>query len=167
MLQKAVQAHEQYRGRGRAPMSSEADTSDDLSFFGGRARVVKPDDTPTPSMTPPPPPPLPPPQRQEYQPPQQHYSTSRLPEQPYQFPFLYEDNTSHQRNNDSDGQYQTIAQLSGGWDGLFHEVPGPSYGLPTQGGGVYTGGPNQGQPIGDGAMLDDRWASFMNYGFIG
>ena len=31
---------------------------------------------------------------------------------------------------------------------------------------MYTGGPNQGQPIGDGAMLDDRWASFMNYGFI-
>jgi hypothetical protein len=23
---------------------------------------------------------------------------------------------------------------------------------------VCTGGPNQGQPIGDGAMLDDRWA---------
>ena len=77
------------------------------------------------------------------------------------------DNISHQRNIDSNRQYQTIAQLSGGWDGLFHEVPGPSYGLPTQGGGVYTGGPNQGQPIGDGAMLDDRWASFMNYGFIG
>ena len=49
--------------------------------------------------------------------------------------------------------------------GLFHKVP--SYGLLRQRGGVYTGDPNQGQLIGDGAMLDDRWASFMNYGFIG
>ena len=48
--------------------------------------------------------------------------------------------------------------------GLFHEVP--SYGLLRQGSGVYTRDPNQGQLIGDGAMLDDRWALFMNYGFI-
>ncbi|KIJ99350.1 hypothetical protein K443DRAFT_8425 [Laccaria amethystina LaAM-08-1] len=81
--------------------------------------------------------PPPPQQQRQYQPPQQRYSMSRLHEQPYQLPFLSIDNINHQRNNDSNGQYQTIAQLSGGWVGLFHEVPGPSYGLPTQGGGVY------------------------------
>ena len=46
--------------------------------------------------------------------------------------------------------------------GLFRVVSGPSYGLPRQGSGV-----NQGQLIGNGAMLNDRWASFMNRGLLG
>lgn len=103
--------------------------------------------------------------------------------------------------------YETFADLSGGWNGLFHEVPShaPAYGLQhhyrssttnTTSQGVHHGDhddqsatarepahgtlgtPHQlyqqqyslptgtsGQP--EGVMLDDRWASFMNYGVMG
>ncbi|KAF8180108.1 hypothetical protein BJ912DRAFT_981752, partial [Pholiota molesta] len=103
--------------------------------------------------------------------------------------------------------YETFADLSGGWSGLFHEVPShaPAYGLQhhhrssatdTTNPGMHhdghddqhaaarepahgsLGAPHQlyqqqyslptgtnGQP--EGVMLDDRWASFMNYGVMG
>ncbi|KAJ3503887.1 hypothetical protein NLJ89_g8234 [Agrocybe chaxingu] len=80
---------------------------------------------------------------------------------------------------------QTFADLSGGWNGMFHEVA-PAYGLRISntranllGRGSparlnnTSAGPSAGQsqqypqsftPINnDAVMLDDRWASFMNY----
>ncbi|PPQ92520.1 hypothetical protein CVT25_010353 [Psilocybe cyanescens] len=78
-------------------------------------------------------------------------------------------------------QYQTFADLSGGWNGMFHEVP--SYGLhrsyantaSTPGGhdqhmetlpGINTSSQSyraRGSNPSDEVMLDDRWASFMDY----
>ncbi|KDR74952.1 hypothetical protein GALMADRAFT_249900 [Galerina marginata CBS 339.88] len=96
-------------------------------------------------------------------------------------------------------QYQTFADLSGGWNGLFHEVPEPSYGLQRSSAGLSSNananasssnsgarpqrvanlaGAGQHQqpqrqnrqtvaPVpGEGQMLDDRWASFMNYDLL-
>jgi hypothetical protein len=55
----------------------------------------------------------------------------------------------------------TFADLSGGWDGLFHEVSQSSYGFPS------TSTSHTMQPSGEGAMLDDRWAAFMhNYSIL-
>lgn len=63
----------------------------------------------------------------------------------------------------SDGR-ATFADLSQGWDGLFHETPslapGMSYLQPAPSYPVNNG-------YGEGAMLDDRWSSFMhNYSIL-
>jgi hypothetical protein len=58
-----------------------------------------------------------------------------------------------------DNYQATFADLSGGWDGLFHEVPQPSY--------TFTTTSHTMQPSGEGTMLDDRWGSFMhNYSIL-
>jgi hypothetical protein len=64
-------------------------------------------------------------------------------------------------DNYLDNFQPTFSDLSGGWDGLFHEVPQPSFNF---------GSNSTSYPMhlsGEGAMLDDRWASFVhNYSAI-
>ena len=81
---------------------------------------------------------------------------------------------------------QTFADLSGGWNGLFHEVSGPQHsaysylsghgstshqhsgtGPGWRAQGTSSNHPHSYTPLGsDTLMLDDRWASFMNYGVL-
>ncbi|KIY70219.1 hypothetical protein CYLTODRAFT_371322 [Cylindrobasidium torrendii FP15055 ss-10] len=78
-------------------------------------------------------------------------------------------------------QYTTFADLTQGWDGLFHETSvGPGMGLGFGGGGGRIGpghGMGDGTGIGGGLrvgtginadeMMDDRWVNFMNnYGIM-
>jgi hypothetical protein len=155
MLDKALQAHSQHPGLQEPLLSDE-----ELSFFSSQTPVVsQPFTSPTPA-------PLqlqsqptysgqfkihdPPPVMDSLVPP-------LLPHDPIASkPLSLPDNYNH-----LDTFQATFAELSGGWDGLFHEVPQPSYGYTS------TSMSHVMQPFGETAMLDDRWASFMhNYNIL-
>jgi len=132
MLQKALRARELYRQR-KEPVVLEAQLDDELFIFGGRTRLVSP-----PSPTPPDSP-----QSTTYKPldPTRSYSagsSSALNEPLTQPP----ETCLHSQ--------ATFADLSGGWNGLFHEVPQPS--------GVTCSSYN----ASNASMLDDRWSCFMH-----
>ncbi|KAF8077998.1 hypothetical protein FPV67DRAFT_26495 [Lyophyllum atratum] len=147
MLQKASQAREHYRQR-RAPVVTETQPDDELAIFGGRTRLV----STLPSLA---------------LPSSKAKSNARTIQQPLRPACPTEqqfslDGVLHQNSPLADrhlGNLQaTFADLSGGWDGLFHEVPQPSHGFPGNPGSPY---PAAG--LGEGVMLDDRWSSFMHH----
>ncbi|KNZ81115.1 hypothetical protein J132_03107 [Termitomyces sp. J132] len=143
MLEKAFHAKERYRQR-QPPVVHETRPDDELSIFGGRTRLVASQST-----------------------------TSTLSNSGLDVNLF----TSSSADEALDSQVQdhtryrsdprnenvTFADLSGGWDGLFHGAPQPnSRHLPGNSSSPY--------PIlesGDGTMLDDRWSSFMhNYNIL-
>jgi len=139
-------------------MLSDSQPDDELSIFAGRTRLVSSEQ----SFASPVPAPR--------QPPSKPTHTSGQPgTYPHQGPLdhrllPHEPLPSmHVVLPDSylDNYHATFADLSGGWDGLFHEVPQPSYGYTTN------PTPHAVRPSGEGAMLDDRWTSFMhNYNIL-
>ncbi|KAG6864818.1 hypothetical protein C0991_006939 [Blastosporella zonata] len=158
MLEKAFQARERYRQRQK-PVLPEARPDDELSIFGGRTRLVSTHPVITSliaaanggcssSESPP-----------------QTSSQANPPIAPS------DDDLQNQRHSHNNAFYTTqrqtnqrspratFADLSGGWDGLFHEVPRPSRGVPPQG---TMNSPYPALESGDAAMLDDRWSSFMH-----
>ncbi|KAF8653676.1 hypothetical protein AX16_003827 [Volvariella volvacea WC 439] len=81
--------------------------------------------------------------------------------------------SAHSRNEEDVPMQtsRTFADLSGGWDGLFREVPAPTFGMqaaPASSGRQEHLNPlYQQHPVGEGGMIDDRWSSFMhNYGIV-
>lgn len=66
-------------------------------------------------------------------------------------------------DNYLDNAQATFSDLSGGWDGLFHEIPQPLYTLsPTR-----SSSSDAVHSSGEDTMLDDRWASFVhNYSIL-
>ncbi|KAG6816394.1 hypothetical protein H0H87_006306 [Tephrocybe sp. NHM501043] len=160
MLQKASQAREQSQRR-QAPIVPEARPDDELSIFGGRTRLVSShlesatqplprpiDATPTiessrssASQT----------RNQAGLP-----SSTSSPSPSFNIAPQRNHHNSHtQQQFDQRNHPTTFADLSGGWDGLFHEVPQPSRARST-------GSPYPALESGDVTMLDDRWASFMH-----
>ena len=156
MLHKALEAHSQHSE------SHEGDSQpdDELSLFAGQTRLISPEQPFTsPAPTPKP--------RQSQAKPNhggplgvyaQHSSSlghqlvphEPLPNKRVFFPDNYPENFQ-----------ATFSDLSGGWDGLFHEIPQPSYAF---GSSTHSHSP---RPSGEGAMLDDRWSSFMhNYNIL-
>ncbi|KAF8237437.1 hypothetical protein L208DRAFT_1247461 [Tricholoma matsutake] len=157
MLRKALQAHSQH-SNPHDTILSDSHPDDELSIFAGRTRLVSPEQpftspatTPRPSQS-----------RLTHNEPLGVYSQQlgsldhqllpreSLPNKQVFLPDNYIDN------------YQaTFSDLSGGWDGLFHEVPQPSYAVAS------SSTSHTIHPSGDGAMVDDRWASFMhNYNIL-
>jgi hypothetical protein len=155
MLEKAFRAREHFQAR-HEPVLSETQPDDELSIFGGKTRLVNPQQRPaSPTIAP-----------LTSQPKPVGLTTNQGAFDQYfrehhQQPALPESAGSHSGNY-LDNLQATFADLSGGWDGLFHEVPGPSYGLATNSNPTYPP-----QQSGDGVMLDDRWSSFMhNYSIL-
>lgn len=150
MLQKAFRAREHFHER-REPVPSDAQHDDELSIFGGKTRLVGRHGSSA-SLT------IAPatPQSQPIHPTRNQTTLNQrqftgpqqamVPETHATYPSNYLDNLR-----------ATFADLSGGWDGLFHEVPGPSSGFATNSNPAYPA-----QQTGDAVMLDDRWSSFMH-----
>jgi hypothetical protein len=157
MLHKATQANSQHPGLHPA-VFSDSQPDDELSIFAGQTRLVSPEQpfiSPTPT-------PRPSASKLTHSGQLGIYSQqlgslehSLLPHEPLPnkqvfLPDSYLDNFP-----------ATFSDLSGGWDGLFHEVPQPSYASASSS-TSYTM-----HSSGEGAMLDDRWASFMhNYNIL-
>ncbi|GLB35003.1 putative fungal specific transcription factor [Lyophyllum shimeji] len=152
MLQKAHKARENYRQR-RSPLVEEIRPDDELSIFGGKTRLVSP------------PPPLALPSSSK---PKPHTHSS---EQTPHHPCSMEQRSLRDRILHQDGElsdcylenfHATFADLSGGWDGLFHEVPQASQALAANVGSPYSVPGSV-----EGPMLDDRWSAFMhNYNIL-
>ncbi|KAF9467158.1 hypothetical protein BDZ94DRAFT_1305645 [Collybia nuda] len=156
MLQKAFRAREHFHER-REPIPSETQHDDELSIFGGKTRLVNPQQFPvSPFMAPGVP------QLKSALPArnQTAFAHEQFPGHLQQI--TASENHARSSSNYLDNLQATFADLSGGWDGLFHEVPGPSYGLSTNTNPTYPV-----QQSGNGIMLDDRWSSFMhNYSIL-
>lgn len=155
MLQKAFRAREHFHER-REPVPSDAQHDDELSIFGGKTRLVGPhESSASPTIAP---------AKSQSQPVHPTRNQPALNQRQFTGPqqaMVPEIHTSYP-NNYLDSLQATFADLSGGWDGLFHEVPGPSYGLATNSNTTY-----HAQQSGDGVMVDDRWSSFMhNYSIL-
>jgi hypothetical protein len=156
MLHKALQAHSQLSE------SHEVDSQpdDELSLFAGQTRLVSPEQPFTsPAPTPKPRQPQSKPtlggQHGIYSPQLGSSDHHLLPHEPLPNKQVF------LPDNYLDNFQATFSDLSGGWDGLFHEVPQPSYAF----------APNSvshtAHPSGEGAMLGDRWSSFMhNYNIL-
>lgn len=146
MLQKAFQAREHYRERHEVVLA-EAQPDEELAIFGGQTRLISPEKV-FGSSAPSTPPLQLKPNFNEHTP---------LDSQ------LVKNSDEAQRMNVPDGYLDnlqaTFADLTGGWDGLFHEVPQPCHGN--------FGVQYPAHESGEGAMLDDRWSSFMhNYSIL-
>lgn len=147
MLQKAYEARERYLSR-REPTYNDGQPDDELSIFGGQTRLVNPKESTI------------------AQPPRHaaadHRPSKVAPEGIVLSPVYPDPRVDTPQQYDYN--HTTFADLSGGWDGLFHEVPRPAYETRSN------SGPRQSvNPIasGEGAMLDDKWSSFMhNYGIL-
>jgi hypothetical protein len=157
MHDKAVQAHSQHSDL-HMPVLSDSQADDEFAIFAGQTRLVSPEQpftSPTPA-------------------PRQSHSklihrgqieTFPLPASPLDHRLLPHELLSCKPSVSTDSYldtYQaTFADLSGGWNGFFHEVPQSSYGFAS------TSSPHHMQPSGEGSMLDDRWTSFMhNYNIM-
>lgn len=159
MLHKALQAHSQHNGLPEPMLSDPAsEVEDEVSIYLGQPRVVGPERPPA-IVTPTPPllQTVPTPHRghhEIYSQPSSLQDHSLLSHEPLT------SKPATLPDNDLDHFRATFADLSGGWDGLFHEVPQPSYGFAST-------ATSHMQPSGEGTMLDDRWASFMhNYNIL-
>ncbi|KAF5384413.1 hypothetical protein D9615_003300 [Tricholomella constricta] len=149
MLKKASLARDHYNQR-RAPVVTETQPDDELSIFGGRTRLV-------PSVRLLSPEPMSNRRHSSPQTPHPKGPTGQLSAL---------DGAANQSSTPPDryldNLHATFADLSGGWDGLFHEVPQPSHGLPGT-----SRSPYPPPESGEGAMLEDRWSSFMhNYSIL-
>ncbi|RDB23841.1 putative transcriptional regulatory protein C1F7.11c [Hypsizygus marmoreus] len=157
MLQKAYEARERYNQR-REPVLHETQAEDELSIFSGRTRLVNPEQSLAspvigPSVLKP-----------------HSGSSNRTYVEPTAFhpppprpsmlsPHSLEQTLLHGETllpeGSLDNLQATFADLSGGWEGLFYEIPQPP------------GNSSSIQGSGEGAMLDDRWTSFMhNYSIL-
>lgn len=189
MLQKALQAQERYQGHTEAVPLDEAQ-AEELSIFGGQTRLFNPspEQTFSPALIPSrplrqttiPAPVYPGPSNTFHSAPihahcqptytQPRPSQSMVPQQISKEGRIYSNSDGRVAppppppvSHGPDTQMTTFADLSGGWDGMFYEVPAPSYGVQD---GLGVAQPHQ-QPVGEGAMVDDRWLSFMhNYGIL-
>lgn len=154
MLDKALQAHSQHH----EPMLSDPQTDDEFSILASQTRLGSPEQ-PSTSEVP------------AHLPAQSNsihngqFDIYPHLDRPLDHPLLPHEPLVGKPmalpDNYLDSHQATFADLSGGWDGLFHEVPQPSYtSAPTSTSHTM-------QLSGDGAMLDDRWASFMhNYSIL-
>ncbi|KAG6906781.1 hypothetical protein DXG01_012146 [Tephrocybe rancida] len=159
MLDKASQARERYTQR-QNPATSETRPDDELLIFGGQTRLVS--SQPIAIALPPPIDATPRARLSDLRTPQSKSHASQTPQLLVERPA----GSSHDHNPYVQHQPDlraTFADLSGGWNGLFHEVPQPSHSVAQEG----VGSPYPALESGDGAMLDDRWSSFMhNYNII-
>ena len=156
MLDAALKAHSQQSGLYE-PMLSDSQTDDEFSIFASQTALIKPDrpfTSPAPVYLQPHSKPVDSRQFDVYPPLPGPLDHPLLPHEPLTskpvvLPTDYLDHYQAQA---------TFADLSGGWDGLFREVPQLFMSNSTS---------HTMQPSGEGSMLDDRWASFMhNYSIV-
>lgn len=170
MLQKAIEAREYYQ-RGQHAPSGVNKTDDELSLFAGRTRVInqKMPLHPSPRSTsgisrsatlasnatslrssahhP---------RRSQFQPLAAAGPSSSSSCLQGSGPQIHDAQSGYEARN-SINKPTTIADLSGGWDGLFCEVPDPSHAMPVQ---TNIAALPQG--------MNDKWSSFMhNYEILG
>lgn len=150
MLQKAFKAREHY-SQQRTLVVTQKQPDDELSIFGGQARLVS-ETLPTSSDS----------VRSSEQSGQRELRSADLVDQLPALDGLFNHSDALQfPDYFADNAQATFADLSGGWDGMFHEVPQPAASLP--------GGSNALCLLSDSgdAMLDDRWSFFMhNYSIL-
>ncbi|KAG5639732.1 hypothetical protein H0H81_000012 [Sphagnurus paluster] len=150
MLQKAFKAREHY-SQQRTLVVTQKQPDDELSIFGGQARLVS-ETLPTSSASVP----------SSKQSGQRELRSADLVDQLPALDGLFNHSDALQfPDYFADNAQATFADLSGGWDGMFHEVPQPAASLP--------GGSNALCLLSDSgdAMLDDRWSFFMhNYSIL-
>lgn len=149
MLRKAYQARGSYQAH-LAPVLTEAQPDDELSIFGGRTRLIVPNrstghESAGPMLS--------------HTADVEDTDSGDPLHRPASVPVHH---APHPIVNLPENLQRTFADLSGGWNGLFHEIPRPSHGLP-----LHPTGNQPVHPTGSGAMLDDKWSSFMhNYGIL-
>ena len=165
MLQKAFQARSRHC-KMQQPVITEPHTEDELSIFGGRTRLVKREESfASPALAP-----------SSSSSSSQSRSTCQTPnEHPSFYPQPQGSLQDHSRpqeprpgkqvvlpDNYLANRQATFADLTGGWDGLFHEVPQSTFGSAPSFAGSYSA-----QLASESAMLDDHWISFMhNYSIL-
>ncbi|KAG7445199.1 uncharacterized protein BT62DRAFT_933002 [Guyanagaster necrorhizus] len=162
MLQKARQT----RRDSGVLRFSDSSAEDDISIFAGRPTVIQPTETDPQGLSVPP-------KRSHSDPPYLPSHTQRPLHTTVNLPPLI---TPMSESGHLPPSLQTLlhhpehpttfADLSAGWDGLFHEMPGPQallYNTSTSTSQTDYPTLNMNEP----AMLDDRWSYFMhNYGIL-
>ena len=161
MREKALQSRQPNLEDGRLDSYSPVEPFDEIAIFAGRTGLVKPKhsfdvvspvEPPSGIRLPSIPNLLHPPLAGIVPPPVSHSSYRSDPNP--QSAYIANDTTT------------TSADLPLNWEGLYREIPSPSYHYGTEGTYPDTAGPTNAPT--EGVMLEDRWSSFMHhYAMIG
>lgn len=156
MRQKAIQAQKSYHRRPGESVVDYTNISfdDELAIFGGRTRLVAPKrsferlPTTTPSVV---------------RPAAAESGLARDHSSGRSQSYVHNRGHTQRHSHAPLAEVTHPADLSIGWEGLYREIPEPSYGSGTgDSGAMHTA-----NSLGEGFMLDDRWSSFMHhYGIL-